>query len=223
MQSNGVVICAARQFLMVAAMTETSAISQTDRTLSTVFSDALNAAGQSLEKISHDYYVIAKMQGNDDGSMGGIRVNQSGRIETAAQPDKEKEYSRHMQLLLLLHDIEQMEAQLEDKYGENFAEQLAAEHLDEETYQRIMAIEDEEERRRQIALTLKEGIKNGTIDPAVFDDPQIREWIDARSEQRQMAASANFSNATIDLEINEDNFDSDKSDSLSKGLSNFLP
>ncbi len=162
-------------------MSELNASSQ-DQTLSTHFSDALNAAGQSLEKISHDYYVIAKMQGNDDGSMGGIRINQSGRIEISAQADKQKEYSRQMQFLLLLNDIEQMEAQLEDKYGENFAENLAAEHLDEDTYQRLMEIQDQDERRTQIALALKEGIENGTIDPAELDDPQIREWIDARSE-----------------------------------------
>ncbi|ODS22819.1 hypothetical protein AB835_12145 [Candidatus Endobugula sertula] len=115
--------------------------------------------------------------------MGGIRVNQSGRIEISPRGNKEKELSRDMQLLLLLNHIQQMELQLEKKYGENFAETLAAEYLDEETYQRLMEIQDQDERRTKIALALKEGIENGTIDLNKLDDPKIREWIDARSEQ----------------------------------------
>jgi len=163
--------------------------------------------------------VIAKMLGNDDGTMGGIRVNKSGRIESSLQSDKEKQHSRDMQLLLLLHDIEQMEAQLEDKYGENFAENLAAENLDEDTYNRLMQIEDKDERRRQIALALKKGIDNGTIDPTVFDDPQVREWIDARSEEQslhidqQNIAEIKDAEATQSLENNS---------KLSSGLSKIM-
>lgn len=152
--------------------------------LASFFDAAIEQVGESLETKRQNFYIISKMQESGDNTMAGILINQSGRDGMPVNGEtKEQQRSRDHQFLLLLHSIQQMESQLEDKYGENFAEQLAAEHLDEETYQKIMAIEDQDERRAAIALALKEGIENGTIDPAVFDDPQIREWIEARSQQ----------------------------------------
>ena len=84
----------------------------------------------------------------------------------------------------MLNDISLMEANLADKYGEDFAENLAAEHLDKETYMKIMAIEDQEERRDAIAEALLDGIENGTIDPDTLNG-DIRSWLDAKEQAHQ--------------------------------------
>jgi len=154
--------------------------------LTTMFDAAINQIGESLETVRHNLYIMTKMLEAGDNTIAGIMINQSGRTEFSELGEtKDEKRERDMRFLLLLNDIQQMELQLEAKYGENFAEQLAAEHLDEETYNRLMEIEDKDERRREIAKALKEGIDNGTIDPSALDDPQLREWVDARSEEQQ--------------------------------------
>lgn len=82
------------------------------------------------------------MQGSDDPSIGGLRVNVSGRKnEFAAGSGKAKRSTLADDLLFL--DM------LEQKYGEYFAENWAAELLDEETYSELMKIEDQAERGKQ--------------------------------------------------------------------------
>ena len=48
------------------------------------------------------------------------------------------------------------------KYGEDFAEQFAAELLDKETFEKLMLIQDPEERRKAIALSVWDGIQDGS-------------------------------------------------------------
>ena len=159
----------------------------TDENLAKCFSKACDAVGQSLETLRHDYYVMAQMLEDGRNTIGGLTINQSGRLDYIEQKRiKEKEFSRDRMYLLLLNDIKKLESVLEQKYGEDFAENLAAQYLDEETYTNIMAIEDQDERRRQIALALQQGIEDGTIDPSAFeDDPLLIQWIEARAAAEQ--------------------------------------
>jgi hypothetical protein len=198
--------------------------------LSTIFDSAMAQVGESLETIRHNFYVMTKMLEAGDNTIAGIMINSSGRTEFSELGEtKDEKRERDMRFLLLLNDIQQMELQLEAKYGENFAEQLAAEHLDEDTYNRIMEIEDQDERRREIAKALKEGIDNGTIDPAALDnDPQIREWIEARAQEREHKINSELS---IEKDINsvesstqqyESKADENRGNDLSTGLGRFL-
>ena len=88
-------------------------------------------------------------------------------------------------LALLESQIQFLESSLADRYGEDFAENLAAEYLDEETYKELMAIEDQDERRAATAAAINEGIANGKIDPAeIYNDPALRDWLEKHSELR---------------------------------------
>ena len=150
--------------------------------LTKMFDASHHGNSLSLEEIRHNYSVSAKMNNSDDTSIGGININPSGRTGELLGVDKDKKAAREFLLMTMLNDIDAMEASLVDKYGEDFAENLAAEHLDEDTYMRLMAIEDQDERRRQIAIELNEGIGNGTIDRNAIDNPDFKEWIEKRVE-----------------------------------------
>lgn len=90
----------------------------------------------------------------------------------------------------LVNQIASLEATLEDRYGDNFAENLAAEYLDENTYKKLMSIEDQDERRHAIAITIGEGIANGTIDPSeIYADPVMKQWLEAHTEKERLITS----------------------------------
>lgn len=82
--------------------------------------------------------------------------------------------------------IQQIEEQLAARYGENFAENLAAEYLNEETYKRLMGIDDKTERRRQIALELNKGIQDGSIDAdIILGNSDFEGWLHAHDTEEQ--------------------------------------
>lgn len=151
---------------------------------------------QDLEELRQNYFIQARMQGSDDSSIGGLRVNQSGRKgEYAAAGGKAKRSSIADDLLFF--DM------LEQKYGVDFAENWAAELLDEETYAELMKIEDQDERRAAIAEAIIEGVRDGTIDPETIDNPDLLEWLNrhsAKYEARAEAAAGN-TQAGVDHEL----------------------
>lgn len=90
-------------------------------------------------------------------------------------------------LALLDSQIQILEISLADRYGEDFAENLAAEYLDEQTYKELMAIEDQEERRSAIAAAINEGITNGTIDPSeIYADAELKEWLEKHATRSDL-------------------------------------
>ena len=144
---------------------------------------------QDLEELRQNYFIQARMQGSDDDSIGGLRVNQSGRkSDYAAGKGKAKKSSIADDLLFL--NI------LEQKYGEDFAENWAAELLDEETYSELMKIEDQEERRRAIAQAIQRGIEDGTISPdKVQSNPDLARWLEIEQQMnRNLTASLEAEN-----------------------------
>lgn len=113
---------------------------------------------ERLEQIRHAYYIAAQMHGNGNPTIGGLSINMSGRTDTdyTGSDGKKKREREERMFALMIHNmtIQQIEEQLAARYGENFAENLVAEYLNEETYKRLMGIDDKTEHRRQIALEL---------------------------------------------------------------------
>lgn len=99
-----------------------------------------------------------------------------------------QQFNDQIFFIMLQQNIDALQAQvagIEDglraRYGENFAEVIAAKYLDEKTAQRLPGESDEEYWDR-IALEIQRGIEAGEIDP---DDPLVKEWADKRTELKQ--------------------------------------
>jgi len=107
------------------------------------------------------------MQGNGDPAIGSLRVDMSGRTDMdypGSNNQKKCEHDERMFSLMIRNmTLQQIEDQLAARHGENFAKNLAAEYLSEESYKRLMSIEDKTERRRQIAIELNKGIEDDSI------------------------------------------------------------
>jgi hypothetical protein len=163
-----------------------------------------------LEQIRHSYYVAAKIQGNDDPTIGGLRINMSGRTDMDVlnnSDNKKKRDHENFMLALMISNmtIRQMEDRLAEQYGENFAENLAAEHLDEDTYKRLMGIDDKTERRRQIAFELNKGIEDGSIvTDKIYGNSDFKDWLGAHKENRQLKLEASQNNYDSDSKLNPD-------------------
>lgn len=120
------------------------------------------------------------------------QVQDQQALEQTNPERKQKERSDQkrdqLALLVLLDDqIHGLEITLADRYGEDFAANLAAEYLDEETFKSLMAIEDQSDRRAAIADAINEGIRNGSIDPEdIRRDPEIMEWLEKNLEKRNL-------------------------------------
>ncbi len=159
--------------------------------------------GETLEQIRQNYYIAAKMHGDDSSSIGGLNINMSGRTDMAFLDSDKKKKREHEDLVLtlMIHNmtIQQIDERLAAQYGENFAEDLAAEYLDEETYKRLMEIEDQTERRRQIAIELNKGIQDGTIDTdKIHGNSDFEGWLGAHEIEEQCELERSRSNVQLD-------------------------
>jgi len=143
-----------------------------------------SVSGKALEELRANYFIQASMSGSDDSSVGGLNINQSGRKnDIVSGKSKSKKL---VDDFLLYSDIIDS---LEQKYGVDFAENWAAELLDDETYKQLMQIEDQDERRIAIAKAIQDGIKNGTIDPEkVTANPDLEEWLETSNADLQHIA-----------------------------------
>jgi len=145
------------------------------------------------------------------------QVKDQHALEQTNPERKQKERSDQkrdqLALLVLLDDhIHGLEITLADRYGEDFAENLAAEYLDEETFKSLMAIEDQSERRHAIAVALSEGIANGSIDPEEINrDPELSDWLDKQLEKRELRQESSIES---ELAVHETEIDQ----SLESGL-----
>ncbi|SEN38597.1 hypothetical protein [Nitrosomonas marina] len=170
------------------------------------------SSAELVEEIRHNYYTAAQMQNIGDPTIGGLTVNTSGRTDMdypGSDNQKKRERDERM-LALMIHNmtLQQIEDQLAARYGENFAENLAAEYLDEESYKRLMSIEDKTERRRQIAVELNQGIRDGSIDAdKILGNSDFEGWLHAHDmEDHQRAAKAGMNNGSIDLQKTENSY-----------------
>ena len=161
--------------------------------------------GETLEQMRAHYFTDAIMNEKDCTSAGGLNIPQADAIEAITNRKKQKKYAKNITFALkLLNDrlaqIQAKLAQLEDElirnHGEAFAAHLSIDHLDDETYNHIMVIQDTEERRHEFAKALNEGLENGTIDADAFDDkPEFKEWLDVRKEKELNITSQKVENS----------------------------
>lgn len=174
--------------------------------------------GETLERIRHNYYIQALTSESDELSIGGLTINQSGRGNYSSAEKKKRDQA--MNEILLLSMLEDQLADIEqgmiDKYGEDFAENLAAEYLDTKIYMALMKIDDPQERRRTIADAINTGIQNGTIDSdKVLKNPDNKEWLIAHEDVKQ----EKLNNAEHGITSTHDG---DEKLHLSSGLSSLL-
>jgi hypothetical protein len=145
-------------------------------------------SGQSLEQLRQNYFIEASMSGSDAASIGGLQINTNGRKDSATLAEKKAQQATNDFLLLveLQRQLSAIEDNMIAKYGEDFAEQFAAEYLDEDIFNTIMQIDDPEKRRQAFAQTINDGIKGGTIDADdVYANPDFMQWLDKHDEIEQ--------------------------------------
>jgi len=141
--------------------------------------------GETLEQMRAHYFTDAIMNEKESPNTGGLNIPHAGVIDAIKDRKKREKYAKDIAFALkLLNDrLDALEDKLIEKYGEYFAENLAAEHLDEETYKQLMLIDDPEERRKQIAKAINDGLENGTIDKSIINEnPDFKEWLDVSKE-----------------------------------------
>ena len=84
------------------------------------------------------YYELAALTANNDENIGGGRMV---KTSAHAKTDQHKKDERHRDLLRAITEqqqiLDQIEAAMVAKYGEDFAEQFAADLLDEQTYKKL--------------------------------------------------------------------------------------
>ena len=168
--------------------------------------------GETLAKMRDHYFTDAIMNEKDCDSAGSINIPNTGAIHAIKQKKEREKYAKYLTTALkILNDrLDALEDKLVDRYGEYFAAHFAIDHLDDETYKHIMAIQDDEERRQEFAKALNEGLDNGTIDADAFDDkPEFKEWLEVRKEKELNITSQKVENSnSIDIKPNtEGGFD----------------
>lgn len=154
--------------------------------------------GETLEQLRANYFTNIVMNERESTSAGGINIPQAGITNGVKEKKEREKTAKDMAFAVkLMNDrLAQIEAKMVDKYGEDFAENFAAEYFDEDTYKDLMSIQDQEERRREIAKAINEGIENGTIDPdTINENPDFSEWLDVRKEKELNITSQKVENS----------------------------
>ena len=106
-----------------------------------------------------------------------------------AQHERRQKASADTQLLNLMDQMRDLMDQMEAKYGEDFADNIVEDlHLEgkisDEERDRIMAIEDKEERQQAIMDLLLEKLENGEITKDDLKDmPEVIEYIEMKKEK----------------------------------------
>jgi len=130
---------------------------------------------------------IDELLGQNSGAVDG-RIDRGAALANrrrGERNDKAKNKARNddSTLMSILMDIDRLEKSLAVQYGENFAGNLFSDlHvsglIENDEYQRIMAIDDDTEHRRAIALRIQEGLDNGTIKPEDLNGhPWAKDWL----------------------------------------------
>lgn len=130
-----------------------------------------------------EYYI--QMHGCDGVEFypSSVRSAYSDNVQNMVEQKKRDKQNLDHAMIALSNRLKDIENRLIDKYGEYFAENLAAEHLEEDIYEQLMLIQDQEERRGAIAAAINDAIENGSIDvKSINENPDLAEWLSIRSE-----------------------------------------
>ena len=96
-------------------------------------------------------------------------------------------------LELLDQHLADIEGGLVETYGDAFFEKIAAKYLDEETFERLMTIEDPEERKAAMRHELAKRYREGEI---TIEEEDVRDWLDTYNDytrDKQQELDAHFS------------------------------
>ena len=128
----------------------------------------------------------------DGGSIESVQMRSGMASRQSDEQRKRREAKRRTAsddaifLDLLNQRLAPIEATLEAKYGPDFIDQMAKKYLDDETYDRLAAIDDPEERKAAMREELARQHREGRIHITEVD---IEDWLDAYddavSEARQ--------------------------------------
>lgn len=144
---------------------------------------------EELERLRHDYFIHAKIYGSDDASIGGLNISKSGRRNDLTGKKSKTNTIDDLLFMSLLDQLDAMEAGFVKKYSEDFAENWAAEYLDEETYTELMLIADQEKRRDAIADELNKRIEDGRINfSELSHNPDLHDWLSVHRQIREHAS-----------------------------------
>lgn len=131
----------------------------------------------------------AEQMGMLGGSVGesvqkrGLALAKTIAQAHAAKTRKEKASTNDVVLLDLLNQhMAPIEEALAEKYGENYYEQIAAKYLDQDVFERLMAIEDPEERKAAMREELAQRFREGKIE---IEEPEIRDWLETYLEKKE--------------------------------------
>lgn len=171
---------------------------------------------------------VEELLGQNSGAIDG-RIERGSalanrRRNQKANQAKAKTRASDTVLAAILADIDRIERRLADQYGSGFAGDLLADLsakglVSDDEYARIMAIEDDTERRRAIALRIQEGLDNGTIKPEdLKEHPWAHEWLDKHKQAttEMTLQAARYERGEIDAD------DLDRNAKFEAGKSDFL-
>lgn len=184
--------------------------------------------GETLEDIRHNYSLKAPSNESDDNTIGGLLIKNHGWRESSVQAKQKSNNSISDMLMIsaISNDLYAFENLMEKKYGEDFDLHLAAEFLDDETYEKLASIKDIDERREAVSQAIEEGINNGTIDPEEVKafNPDFQNWIEVRSNERaQTLEKALKHEQNQDLKSQQEStFAAENNNQLEQGLDNMF-
>lgn len=150
-------------------------------------------SGHTLDELRQHYFIEAISRGDDSASIGGLQVNTNGRKDAAALALRKQRQATNDMLLIdaMMRDFAAMTNKMIDKYGEDFAEQFAADLLEPDVFAELMKIEDPEARQQAIAQAILDGIANGTIDPKdAYANPDFADWLKKYDEISEVSQKA---------------------------------
>lgn len=182
--------------------------------------------GETLLQLRANYFIDIVMNERDCTNAGGLNIPQAGIINGVKERKERERNAKDIAFAVkLMSDrLAQIEANMVDKYGEDFAENLAAEYLDDETYKQLMLIDDKDERRRQIAKVINEGRENGSINfDAINKNPDFKEWLEVHKEKQYLIEAGQSANHSVSSEQKVENtHNSEQRSDLESGLDSFF-
>ncbi|QOJ23780.1 MAG: hypothetical protein HRU78_09045 [Gammaproteobacteria bacterium] len=158
------------------------------------------------DRLRHNFALAVKDGTLEKSSVQLGPAADAARVMAEKQKEERRKQDENLRFVRMLQDIQDrlrgIEAGLAAKYGKNFAEDLAKRYLKKEEADRLLAIQDEEERKHQIALAIKRRVDKGEIDAPELSAPEYKEWLETHEEKRSVL-EAQAQEAIADVKAGE--------------------
>jgi len=158
------------------------------------------------DRLRHNFALAVKDGTLEKSSVQLGPAADAARVMAEKQKEDRRKQDENLRFVRMLQDIQDrlrgIEAGLAAKYGKNFAEDLAKRYLKKEEAERLLTIQDDEERKHQIALAIKRRVDAGEIDAPELSAPEYKEWLETHEEKRS-ALEAQAQEAITDVKTGE--------------------